>query len=191
MPSSRSSSGRMRELLFRQHCLCCPAACREADSSVFTWLIMEKNLVSWIPCCRTGLFISPCCNKFWFNLGLGRLKEARWVTICLYLEDGRPCFIEVKSVTLVEKDGVARFPDAPSARGSKHLQELVRTLSDGFRAAVIFVVQREDARVFSPNLVTDPLFTETLRRAVSAGVEIYALDCSEQAWYCPAQLPAS
>ncbi len=97
----------------------------------------------------------------------------------LYLEDGaRRCFIEVKSVTLVEDYGVARFPDAPSKRGKKHLQELVRTLNDGFRAAVIFVVQRNDARVFSPNPVTDPLFTEALRRAASAGVEIYALGCS-------------
>jgi len=108
-------------------------------------------------------------------------KEARYgeSRFDLYLEDGaHPCFIEVKSVTLVEEDGVARFPDAPSARGSKHIQELVRTLNDGFRAAVIFVVQRNDARVFSPNQVTDPLFTEALRRAGSAGVEIYALGCS-------------
>ncbi len=97
----------------------------------------------------------------------------------LYLEDGaRRCFIEVKSVTLVEDGGVARFPDAPSARGKKHLQELVRTLDDGFRAAVIFVVQRNDARVFSPNLATDPLFSEELHRAAAAGVDIYALGCS-------------
>ncbi|VFU15733.1 Sugar fermentation stimulation protein homolog (fragment) [anaerobic digester metagenome] len=78
----------------------------------------------------------------------------------------------------MEDDGVARFPDAPSKRGKKHLQELIRTLHDGFRAAVIFVVQRNDARVFSPNLVTDLLFAEALRLAASAGVEIYALGCS-------------
>ena len=97
----------------------------------------------------------------------------------LYLEgEAGRCFIEVKSVTLVEEDGVARFPDAPSERGKKHLQELTQALNEGFRAAVIFVVQRNDARVFSPNLVTDPLFTQAIRQAASAGVEIYALACN-------------
>lgn len=88
----------------------------------------------------------------------------------------------VKSVTLVEEEGTARFPDAPSERGRKHLQELTQALQEGFRAAVIFVVRRDDARVFSPNLATDPLFTQALRRAAAAGVEIYALVCEVNRW---------
>ena len=90
--------------------------------------------------------------------------------------DGGGCFIEVKSVTLVE-DGTAKFPDAPSERGRKHLQELARARDRGFRAAVVFVVQRDDARIFAPNRDTDPLFAQALGQAAAAGVEIYALSC--------------
>lgn len=85
-------------------------------------------------------------------------------------------FIEVKSITLVE-EGTAKFPDAPSERGEKHLKELTRAVVKGNRASVIFVIQRNDARVFSPNLATDPTFTQALCKAVSAGVEVYALAC--------------
>lgn len=95
----------------------------------------------------------------------------------LYLEGaGGGCFIEVKSVTLVV-DGTAKFPDAPSERGRKHLQELAHAQAQGFRAAVVFVVQRDDARIFAPNRDTDPLFAQALGRAAAAGVEIYALSC--------------
>ncbi|ABO51041.1 sugar fermentation stimulation protein [Desulforamulus reducens MI-1] len=90
-------------------------------------------------------------------------------------EAGR-CFIEVKSVTLVD-EGVAKFPDAPSERGSKHLSELTRAVGEGYRSAVIFIIQRDDARSFSPNSITDPVFSQTLSQAIEAGVEIYALAC--------------
>lgn len=86
------------------------------------------------------------------------------------------CLIEVKSVTLVE-DGIAKFPDAPSARGTKHLLELCQAVHEGFRAAVIFVVQRNDAKFFSPNHVTDPQFSRALDQAAACGVEIYAITC--------------
>ncbi|AEG59311.1 sugar fermentation stimulation protein [Desulforamulus ruminis DSM 2154] len=93
----------------------------------------------------------------------------------LYLR-GNPgrCLIEIKSVTLVE-DGTAKFPDAPSQRGAKHLLELAQAVKEDYRAAVIFVVQRDDARIFSPNLAADPHFTRCLHQAVSQGVEVYAL----------------
>ncbi|CCO07694.1 DNA/RNA nuclease SfsA [Desulforamulus hydrothermalis] len=86
------------------------------------------------------------------------------------------CLMEVKSVTLVE-EGVAKFPDAPSERGTKHLLELARAAAAGIRAAVIFVVQREDAAGFSPNQAADPPFARALRQAAAAGVEISALSC--------------
>lgn len=95
----------------------------------------------------------------------------------LYLKgDAGRCLIEVKSVTLVD-DGIAKFPDAPSERGAKHLLELAHAVKDGFRAAVIFVVQRDDAASFSPNHATDPHFANCLRQAAAAGVEIYAIAC--------------
>lgn len=86
------------------------------------------------------------------------------------------CFLEVKSVTLVE-EGIARFPDAPTARGRKHLESLMQAKEEGHRAAVLFVIQREDADGFSPNDKTDPDFGYALRRAQCHGVEVYACRC--------------
>ena len=89
---------------------------------------------------------------------------------------GQRCLIEVKSVTLV-RGGLALFPDAPTARGRRHVEELRRAVGDGERAAIVFVVQREDAEAFAPNDGTDPAFGRALRRAVEEGVEVYAYDC--------------
>ena len=85
-------------------------------------------------------------------------------------------FIEVKSCTLVE-DGRAIFPDAPTTRGARHLRHLAAALNEKHvdRAAVIFVIQRPDADIFSPNDNTDPKFGDALRFAHSNGVEIYPL----------------
>ncbi len=95
----------------------------------------------------------------------------------LYLKGDRGrCLIEIKSVTLVD-EGLAKFPDAPSARGTKHLLELCKVIEEGLRAAVIFVVQRNDAKIFSPNHVTDPNFTKALHQAAACGVEIFAITC--------------
>jgi sugar fermentation stimulation protein A len=92
--------------------------------------------------------------------------------------DGRadPCFVEVKSVTLVQ-EGIARFPDAVTERGRRHLGELRRACREGMRAAVVFVIQRGDARAFAPHDESDPLFGEVLREVVAAGVEVYAHTC--------------
>lgn len=88
---------------------------------------------------------------------------------------GGPCYIEAKSVTLVE-DGVALFPDAPTARGVRHLQELMRSAEMGYRGAVVFVIQRADARVLRPHEARDPTFADALRRA-SATVGVLAYAC--------------
>ena len=87
------------------------------------------------------------------------------------------CLLEVKSCTLV-KDGVALFPDAPTERGRRHVETLAEAKKGGYRACVLFVVQRTDARVFSPNDETDPEFGKALRNASLDGVEVYAY-CSE------------
>lgn len=86
-------------------------------------------------------------------------------------------FVEVKGVTL-EEDGVVRFPDAPTLRGIKHLEELVAARQAGYEAAVCFVIQMEGVRWFSPNDATHPEFGQALRRAAGAGVDILALDCT-------------
>lgn len=86
-------------------------------------------------------------------------------------------FVEVKGVTL-EEDGIVRFPDAPTLRGVKHLDELVKAREAGYEAAVYFVIQMENVRWFAPNDETHPEFGQALRRAAQAGVEILAMDCA-------------
>ena len=89
---------------------------------------------------------------------------------------GRRGFVEVKGVTL-EEDGVVRFPDAPTLRGVKHLEELIAAREAGYEAAVCFVVQMEGMRWLEPNDATHPEFGAALRRAAAAGVEVLALEC--------------
>ncbi|MCM1099851.1 MAG: A/G-specific adenine glycosylase [Clostridium sp.] len=94
-----------------------------------------------------------------------------------YLETPKEkVFLEVKGVTL-EEDGVARFPDAPSERALKHLQELIRAKREGYRACVLFVIQMKGVRYLLPNWDTHKAFGEELTRAREAGVELYAYDC--------------
>ncbi|HIX49267.1 MAG TPA: A/G-specific adenine glycosylase [Candidatus Mediterraneibacter caccavium] len=96
----------------------------------------------------------------------------------LYVEAGdRKIFIEVKGVTL-EEDGVCRFPDAPSDRAVKHLEELIRAKKEGYETYVFFVIQMKCVSYFTPNTDTHPAFAEALRRAKEAGVEILAYDCN-------------
>lgn len=83
------------------------------------------------------------------------------------------CFIEVKSCTLVKKS-VGLFPDAPTQRGTRHVRELIHALRNGYRASIIFVVQRPDVTIIVPNDKTDPEFGSMLREAYRQGVEICA-----------------
>ncbi len=93
------------------------------------------------------------------------------------LERGtRRCLLEVKSVTLVER-GVALFPDAPTLRGARHLKVLTAGRRRGLGAAILFVVQREDAVAFAPNWAADPVFGAALRRASAEGVRVQAVCC--------------
>lgn len=84
---------------------------------------------------------------------------------------GKPdCYVEVKSTTLVE-DGVAKFPDAVTARGLKHLRELAGVARAGDRAVIFFLVGRDDAQSFEPADEIDPAYGLGLREALAAGVE--------------------
>ena len=94
-----------------------------------------------------------------------------------YWEAGdRKGFVEVKGVTL-EMDGHAYFPDAPTERGIKHLRGLADCLTEGYEAAVCFVIQMADITGFSPNDTTHPAFGEALREVQKAGVQILAMEC--------------
>ena len=85
-------------------------------------------------------------------------------------------FIEVKGVTL-ENDGVVRFPDAPTERGIKHLKELQKAVTEGYKAYVLFVVQMDNVLYFEPNRITHPEFAETLNLASKNGVNVLAYQC--------------
>ncbi|MFQ9892043.1 MAG: DNA/RNA nuclease SfsA [Emergencia sp.] len=95
-----------------------------------------------------------------------------------YLEDekGNRAFMEVKGVTL-EEGGVARFPDAPTERGVKHVEELCRAKEEGFLCYVLFVIQMQGVCRFEPNDRTHKAFGDALRRAEKKGVIVLACDC--------------
>ena len=91
--------------------------------------------------------------------------------------EGKPCFLEVKGVTL-ENDGVCAFPDAPTQRGVKHLKELTALAKEGYGTYVLFVIQMADVKYLQPNDATDPAFGQALREAQAAGVTVLAMDCA-------------
>ena len=93
-----------------------------------------------------------------------------------FVRDGQPVLMEVKGVTL-EQDGIARFPDAPTLRGVRHLQELELALREGCQACVLFVIAMKGIRRFEPNRATHPEFAQALAHAAASGVKILAYDC--------------
>ena len=106
-------------------------------------------------------------------------REVRYGTsrFDLYVEDGdRRAFWEVKGVTL-EENGIAMFPDAPTERGIKHIQELEACHLAGYEAFLLFVIQMKGVTCLRPNDRTHPAFGDALRHAAQAGVGILAGDC--------------
>ena len=115
--------------------------------------------------------------------GLGKVENLRPETVhgdsrfdFSFTLEGRPCFLEVKGVTL-ENDGVCAFPDAPTQRGTKHLRGLTEAARQGYGAYVLFVIQMEDVKYLHPNDRTDPNFGAALREAAEQGVQILAAAC--------------
>lgn len=96
-----------------------------------------------------------------------------------YIEDekGQKGFIEVKGVTL-ENDGIAAFPDAPTERGVKHINELIKAKNSGYNAYIVFVVQMSGMEYLIPNDTTHKAFGDTLRLADSCGVHVLAYECA-------------
>ena len=101
--------------------------------------------------------------------------------IDIYLENSNDdsCFVEVKGVTLIV-NGEARFPDAPTERGAKHLKELIKLKKEGNRCVVFFLIQHPSGDFFRPNWDNDPVFSETLNEAYDEGVEILVYKCDNQ-----------
>lgn len=97
--------------------------------------------------------------------------------IDFYFErNGERNLVEIKGVTL-ENQGICRFPDAPTVRGTKHLHELTNAVQQGWKAWVCFVVQMSGMQYMEPNRITDPAFAQALKNAADAGVKVRALGC--------------
>ena len=125
----------------------------------------NKIFGEWAACLEPGI-LSVKPEVFFEDSRLDFLLET---------ETGRH-YVEVKGVTL-ESGGHARFPDAPTERGVRHLHTLMRAVEQGHRATVFFVVQMDNVRDFAPNDETHPAFGEALRQAASAGVQVLAYSC--------------
>ena len=123
----------------------------------------------------SGKLRLPGMEKLTFVKGEKTYGSSR---LDFYLEDesGQKAFMEVKGVTL-EEAGVASFPDAPTERGIKHIEELIRAREEGFLVYILFVIQMKRITVFKPNDKTHPQFGEALRKAQENHVNILAYDC--------------
>lgn len=97
--------------------------------------------------------------------------------IDILLEDPGLCYVEVKNVTL-RIGSEAQFPDAVTARGTKHLHELTDMVAEGHRAVMVYLVQRADCEFFRPAADIDPTYADTLKAAHAAGVEVLCYQCS-------------
>ena len=97
----------------------------------------------------------------------------------LLQSDGEPdCYVEVKNVTLSREGGIAEFPDAVTARGTKHLKELANMVANGARATMFYLVQRNDCNKFRLAKDIDPAYREAYLEARAAGVEVLCYDCT-------------
>ena len=129
---------------------------------------IPNDVVSeWLP--KSGMFSDNAVYRREYTYGKSRFD--------IYVEDGsRKAFVEVKGVTL-ENDGIVSFPDAPTERGVKHLNELITALDYGFECYVIFVVQMKGVTEFKANRERHSEFADALKKAFESGVKIKALDC--------------
>ena len=174
------NTGRCRELLPEGAQVWCLDAASPARKTRYDLICVQKgsrliNMDSQAP--------NAAAKEWLAKGGLGNIENLRSETMWgasrfdfSFDLGGKPCFLEVKGVTL-ENDGICAFPDAPTQRGAKHLRELTGLAQQGYGAYVLFVIQMENVKYLHPNDDTDPKFGEALRAAAAAGVQILAMDC--------------
>lgn len=175
------NTGRCRELLPRGARVWCEKSKNPSRKTAFDLISVEKsgriiNMDSQAPNKAAGEWLSAG--------GLGAVECLRAETVhgdsrfdFSFTLNGKPCFLEVKGVTL-ETDGVCAFPDAPTERGVKHLAGLTRAAAEGYGAYVLFVIQMSDVQYLHPNDTTDPAFGKALREAAANEVHVLAMDCT-------------
>lgn len=174
------NTGRCRELLPSGATVWCEVAENPNRKTKFDLVTVQKghrliNMDSQAP--------NAAAREWLLSGGLGAAENLRPETFLedsrfdfSFTLDGKPCFLEVKGVTL-EQDGVCAFPDAPTERGAKHLRGLIRAAQAGFGAYVLFVIQMGNVEYLHPNDITDPDFGAALREAAAKGVQVLAVDC--------------
>jgi sugar fermentation stimulation protein A len=175
--------GRLAELLRPGARLLLAPAPRGRRKTRFTLVVVRLHgvCISVVPVLANDVLVAALARN-----GVPGLRGARVISrevrqgtsrFDLLLEHRRcRLLVEVKSATLVE-DGVAMFPDAPTVRGARHLRELAEHARRGGHAAVVFVVQRSDARALRPHAGNDPALASALRDARRAGVRVFAYAC--------------
>ena len=174
------NTGRCRELLPTGAKVWCEVSNNPARKTKFDLITVQKgerliNMDSQAP--------NMAAKEWLLAGGLGKIENLKSETTqgesrfdFSFTKDGRPCFLEVKGVTL-ENDGICAFPDAPTQRGAKHLRGLSQLAKEGYGAYVLFVIQMTDVKYLHPNDATDPNFGAALRQASADGVQILAVDC--------------
>lgn len=174
------NTGRCKELLQAHAKVFCQHFKKDTRKTKYDLITVQKgnrliNMDSQAP--------NAAAREWLLAGGLGEISDLKAETVhsnsrfdFSFGKDGKTCFLEVKGVTL-ENDGVCAFPDAPTTRGVKHLQELTQAVQDGFGAYVLFVIQMSGVSYLHPNDATDPAFGKALREAQKAGVQILAMDC--------------
>ena len=175
------NTGRCRELLTPGAKVWCQMADNPNRKTKYDLITVQKgnrliNMDSQAP--------NAAARQWLLSGGLGKVEGLRPETFYKdsrfdfsFTLDGKPCFLEVKGVTL-EIDGICAFPDAPTTRGTRHLRELVQARQEGYEAFVLFVIQMADVQYLHPNNATDPDFSCALAEAAKQGVRILAMDCT-------------
>ncbi len=179
------NTGRCKELLINGAKVFLEVSSNPNRKTKYDLIAVEKitengvlliNMDSQIPNDVAGEYLKNC-GLFSNNAIFKREVTYSKSRFDYYVEDGdRKAFIEVKGVTL-ENDGVVSFPDAPTERGVKHIEELVKAKFDGYETYVLFIIQMSPVKLFKPNDLTHKAFGDALRSAAENGVEIIAVDC--------------
>lgn len=173
------NSGRMRELLTAGAEIMLKPAFSEARKTSFdlylvkyngNWVSIDSRLPNKLIEKAVSEGYIPALEGALLNRREPKYRSGRF-DLEYIMRDHSKVLVECKSVTLVE-EGVALFPDAPTSRGKRHLDELIEAMNEGYLASVILLVQRDDARIFSPNWAMDQAFSNSLVRFNDKGGQV-------------------
>ena len=175
------NTGRCRELLTEQAVVYLEKSKKKERSTAYDLVAVKKgermiNMDSSAPNKAVGEWLLK--RELFPDLkGVWAEKTYKNSRFDFYVEtETEKIFLEVKGVTL-EKENGAYFPDAPSERAVKHVEELITAMEEGYKAYIVFVIQMKDVAFFAPNEETHPAFAQALRKAAAAGVNVLAYDC--------------